>query len=176
MDGIRINIKDAKLRVINTAENNAIINATNCNPDAPDYIGWQAFNTYGVSATDPTVARDACYFLLGERVVLNVKTYGVAVMYIGTKAEGYLNYGNTVDIKGEIYASEGNGIATNGNMSFKKLLVCVTLVCALLLPQLGAFSQAAMRSSFFCWSSCIFFSIFGKSASLSLTPSGGITS
>lgn len=28
-------------------------------------------------------------------------------------------------------------------MSFKKLLVCVTLVCALLLPQLGAFSQAA---------------------------------
>ena len=120
VDGIRINIKDAKLRVINTAENNAIINATNCNPDAPDYIGWQAFNTYGVSATDPTVARDACYFLLGERVVLNVKTYGVAVMYIGTKAEGYLNYGNTVDIKGEIYASEGNGIATNGNMSFKK--------------------------------------------------------
>ncbi len=124
VDGIRINIKDAKLCVINTAENNAIIDATNCNPDSysddptKNYVGWQAFNTYGVSATDPTVDRDACYFKLGERVVLNVKTYGIAVMPNPNGSTGKPTYGTTVDVYGEIYASEGNGIATNGTMSF----------------------------------------------------------
>ena len=115
-DGLRIDVINAKLKVINSGAA-ATIDASNCNGN-----GAQAFNTYGVSETDNTVARDACYFLLGENVTLNVKEYGVAVMYYGafagTSVDGRPTYGATVEIKGSIVASAGTGIATNGTMSF----------------------------------------------------------
>ena len=115
-DRLRIDVINAKLKVINSGAA-AVIDASNCNGN-----GAQAFNTYGVSETDNTVARDACYFLLGENVTLNVKEYGVAVMYYGafagTSVSGRPTYGATVEIKGSIVASAGTGIATNGTMSF----------------------------------------------------------
>lgn len=116
VDGLRIDVINAKLKVINSGAA-AVINALNCNGN-----GYQAFNTYGVSDEDNSVARDACYFLLGEKVTLNVKSYGVGVMYYGAfsgnKPTGCPTYGATVDIRGSISASEGTGIATNGTMSF----------------------------------------------------------
>lgn len=135
VDGLRIDIANAKLRVINSSETQAVIDATNCNVEGgATYLGWQPFNAYGVSQTDANVARDACYLLLGANISLQVVSYGIGAMpygmfssklaktdpYYAKAATGQPTYGETVDVYGEILASDGNAIATSGNMNFSK--------------------------------------------------------
>ena len=114
-DEIRINIKNAKLQIINSSETVAVIDASSCNVNR----GAQPFNVYGVSATDNTVARDASYLKIGERVKVSCKSYAVAQMYYDGSVTSCPTYGATIDIYGELNASEGTAIANNGTMNFK---------------------------------------------------------
>ena len=114
-DEIRINIKNAKLQIINSSETVAVIDASTCNVNR----GAQPFNVYGVSATDNTVARDASYLKIGEKVKVSCKSYAVAQMYYDGSVTSCPTYGATIDIYGELNASEGTAIANNGTMNFK---------------------------------------------------------
>jgi len=110
---LRINIVNAKVQLINSAVKKS-------NIDASGYT--QTFTLYGVSETDDSVDRDACYFKLGKNVKVTGDAYVVCAMYYGsfngTSISGRPTYGTTIDIDGELTATAGSAMANNGTMSF----------------------------------------------------------